>query len=224
MVTYGMVIDQQRCVRCHACTVACKSAHGTPAGVSWHHIVDQEYGTYPNATRLFLTSPCKQCDNAACLEVCPTGATYKRPDGIVLIDQSKCIGCKYCVLACPFGARQITSKVTGYFPEMPLTPLEQALYSQYPGAGVATKCTFCADIIDAGVAAGLKPGVDRDATPACVNTCPTEARIFGDLDDPSSAVALAARDAVPYQSNMGTQPKVTYRNGRLPPSKLAALG
>ena len=218
MVRYGMVIDNFRCVRCHACDVACKSENNTPPGVTWSVVHDREYGAYPNTQRAFLSRPCMQCENSPCLSVCPTGATYRRADGIIMIDQSKCIGCKYCVLACPYGARYVTPSMKGYFPQNGITAIEQQFNANFK-EGTVRKSTFCAPRIDPGEAKVLVPGVDRDATPACVIACPAEARIFGDLDDPNSDVSKAAREAQPFLGNMGTKPKVTYK-GLLPPSKI----
>jgi Fe-S-cluster-containing dehydrogenase component len=214
MTRYGMVIDAKRCVRCHACTVACKAENGTPASVSWHTILDEEVGTYPNTTRVFIPKPCYHCDNPACVTVCPTKASHVRSDGIVLIDYDKCIGCKYCIAACPYGVRVYMDKIEGYFPEVGLTALEQVKYAKFK-LNTVTKCTFCVDRVDSGVAKGLKPGVDRDATPACVITCPAKARIFGDLDDPNSEVSKAARVSQALLPHANTSPSVSY-TGTLP--------
>jgi len=217
-----MVIDLFRCVACQSCTVACKAENYTSAGVSWHRVMQQEYGTYPTARRSFVPMPCMHCDNTPCLKVCPTGATYKRNDGIVLVDYSKCIGCKYCMQACPYGARQFNDG-DAYFPEIGLTAFEKfggTLVEHVPGT--AEKCTFCAHRIDEGVKNGLKPGVDPEATPACVNACPTNARIFGDLDDSNSRISRIVKDyhAEPLRPEFGTRPSVYY----LPPSRSVIKG
>lgn len=222
MVRYAMVIDTFRCVRCHACTVACKAENYTPSGVYWHVILDREYRKYPNTTRRFLPKPCMHCENPPCVDACPTGASYKREDGIVLVDYEKCIGCKYCVAACPYDVRQYIEKVEGYFPEVGLTSLEEQGYQRHR-VNTVEKCTFCADRIDGGVKKGLTPGVDWEATPACVFTCPAKARIFGDLDDPNSVVSKAARHAQPLLPELGTNPKVLYI-GPLPPDVSVGLG
>jgi phenylacetyl-CoA:acceptor oxidoreductase subunit 1 len=208
MVHYGMVINLERCVRCHACTVACKKENQTPKGVSWHRILDSEYGKFPNSTRSFLPMPCMHCETAPCLEVCPTGATYRRPDGIVLVDYAKCIGCKYCMQACPYGARHFIDAIRGYYASG-VTDWEGEGYAQHQ-VGVVEKCTFCVHRIDAGVKAGLTPGVDREATPACVITCPTEARIFGDLDHENSDVSKLVAKASRVKEHLGTKPSVYY--------------
>lgn len=142
MTQLGWSIDLSKCVGCHACTVACKAENNTypqtsplivrngrAVAVNWRWVIYQENGRYPNPTRVFITSACNHCEEPACLKSCPVGAISKREsDGIVLIDQDKCIGCKYCIWACPYGAPQFnenTKKVE--------------------------KCTFCVHRIDAGL-------------------------------------------------------------------------
>ncbi len=208
MTHYGMVVDLYKCIACNTCAVACKVANGTPKGVLWRRVSHAEIGTYPNAKRAFVSHACMQCQNAPCLKVCPTGATYKRSDGIVMVDYSKCIGCKYCVAACPYDARNYVSNLQPYF-DTGLTTLEN---SPNMAAGVATKCTFCADKIDTGVKAGMTPGTDRGATPECVNACPTGALVFGDLDDPTTAVSKIMHNGNLQRllPEMGTDPSVYF--------------
>ena len=103
MSKYGMVMDLDRCIGCNACVIACKVEHNTAAGINFTKILEQETGTYPDAGRHFLPVMCNHCDDAPCIDVCPTRATYAREkDGIVLVDWDKCIGCGACVLACPY--------------------------------------------------------------------------------------------------------------------------
>ncbi len=128
-IQYGMLIDVRRCIGCHSCSVACKSEHDVPAGVhrSWVEYVEK--GEYPNASRSFLPRLCNHCSVPQCVSVCPTGATYKRPeDGIVIIDSGICIGCKYCIQACPYDARFLN-----------------------PHTGFADKCDFCAVRVSQGL-------------------------------------------------------------------------
>ena len=101
-MAYGMLIDLKKCVGCHACAVACKEAHGTPPGITRSHVKREFEGEYPDATMHIVPMLCMHCENPPCVEACPTeGATYKREDGIVVVDKEKCIGCKYCMMACP---------------------------------------------------------------------------------------------------------------------------
>ena len=108
-MAYGMLIDLKKCVGCHACAVACKEAHGTPPGITRSHVKREFEGEYPDATMHIVPMLCMHCENPPCVEACPTeGATYKREDGIVVVDQGRCIGCRYCHEACPFGTPHYT--------------------------------------------------------------------------------------------------------------------
>jgi Fe-S-cluster-containing dehydrogenase component len=211
MVHYGMVIDTKACIACQACHVACKMENSTQQGVLWTHVVQEESGKYPNTIRAVMPVLCNHCENAPCVDVCPTGASYRRPDGIVMIDANKCIGCRYCVQACPYGARTYIAEFTSYYPSRGPTLLEKFGYTKHK-VGVVEKCTFCTQRIDQGIKDGFKPGVDPEATPACVTTCIAYARTFGDLDDPTSAVArvIAERQATPLKAYLGTKPSVYY--------------
>lgn len=151
---YAMVIDLRKCVGCHACTVACKSENNVPLGVFRAQVEEGEYGKFPNVARYRLPRLCNHCENPTCVKVCPVKASYQLDDGTVLIDYDKCIGCKYCIAACPYGARFINKERHS-----------------------AEKCTYCHHRLEAGL------------QPACVNTCIGNARIFGDLNDPNSAVS-----------------------------------
>ena len=117
-MAYGMLIDLKKCVGCHACATACKGAHGTPPGVTRSRVERSFEGTYPDVRKTILPVLCNHCENAPCVEACPSGATTKREDGIVVIDKEVCIGCKACVSACPYGARYFYESETGYFGEL----------------------------------------------------------------------------------------------------------
>ena len=200
---YGMVINQQRCIGCDACTVACKQQNGTGPGIFWRKVVKNVVGKYPNAYYSFLPVLCNQCDDPACADVCPVGATAKQANGIVTIDSNKCIGCRYCQVACPYDARAfITSNTNGYFPGKGLNQYEKVMYPQHQ-TGTVEKCNFCADRLAQG------------EEPACVHTCPVQAMTFGDLDDPNSAVSklIAQRNPQPLKPEAGTSPKVFYIAG-----------
>lgn len=216
MVKWGMAIDLKRCVGCHSCTVACKAENFVRPGAFWNNVFDIEEGKYPNVKRVFLSRPCMHCENPPCVQVCPVGATYKRKDGIVKINYERCIGCRYCMVACPYGVRYFNwGKMTWYDTES--TPYEEFPYElryeeHRKQRGTVEKCTFCSHRIDEGNKKGLTPGVDWEATPACVNTCLGYARTFGDLDDPESKISklLATRKWIRLKEELGTRPKVYY--------------
>ena len=204
MPRYGMVIDLKRCYGCYACVMACKTANHTPPGVLWARLLQGEVGSYPNVVRQTLPVLCMHCDEPSCMEVCPTGATQKLDNGIVIVEKDKCMGCKYCIMACPYGARYSVEEWESYFPEgLPLTPYEEftrAAFEEKSGVGVATKCDFCLDRISEG------------KNPSCVEACPANARIFGDLDDPNSEVSILIKKERGQVLNpeLGNKPKVYY--------------
>jgi phenylacetyl-CoA:acceptor oxidoreductase subunit 1 len=150
------------------------------------------------------------CAEPPCVPACPTGASRQRADGIVWVAYDACVGCGYCAMACPYRARHLVHEPQSYFAEP--TPPEEA-GARPERRGVMTKCTFCKERVDDGLARGLRPGVDPDATPACAVACLTGAIVFGDLDDPASPVArrLAEGGAVPLLPECGTAPSVFYR-------------
>lgn len=211
MTKYGMVIDLARCLSCGTCMVACKAEHQLPPGVFWNRVLMKEYGTYPAVRRVVMPVLCNHCQEAACVEVCPSGATTKREDGIVVVDYDKCIGCRYCMMACPYGARHFHYTVSPYYPGQELTPSEK-MGSEQLQTGVVMKCTFCMEKIDEGLKKGLKPGVDREATPSCVNNCMGKARFFGDLEDPQSEVSqlIRTKRGAQLHPEFGTDPSVYY--------------
>ncbi len=194
----GMAIDLKRCIGCHSCTAACKLENATPPGVFWARVLEKESGKYPRAKRTFVPVLCNHCQDAPCLRACPSGATTQRGDGVVLVNQEKCIGFKACMEACPYEARFFLEEVGGYYPSG-LTPFEEVGYRRHQ-KGTVSKCTFCADR----VAKGLEP--------ACVQTCPSVARVFGDLDDPESEVSrlIRERNSMQLRPELGTQPSVYY--------------
>ncbi|RMF39290.1 MAG: 4Fe-4S dicluster domain-containing protein [Alphaproteobacteria bacterium] len=199
----GLVIDLDTCVGCHACAVACKEWNTQGYGVP---LSDQDpYGAEPSGTWLnrvhsyevrpqsgpaqivHFPRSCLHCEDAPCVTVCPTGASYKRvEDGIVLVDETRCMGCGICAWACPYGARE----------------LDEA-------AGVMKKCTLCVDRIY------NENLPEEDRVPACVRTCPAGARHFGDLSDPDSDVSrlVAERGGFDLMPEMETRPVNKY----LPP-------
>ncbi|OIN91822.1 MAG: 4Fe-4S ferredoxin [Comamonadaceae bacterium CG1_02_60_18] len=209
MTRWAMTADLRRCVGCQTCTASCKLTNATPPEVQWRRVLDMEFGTYPDVKRVFVPVGCQHCAEPPCMTVCPTLATKQRADGIVTIDYDLCIGCAYCIVACPYQARYKTPVATFAYG----TATESEKKNAHPERlAVATKCTFCVDRIDAGLAAGLKPGVDPAATPACVNSCIADALAFGDLDDPDSKVSklLAENQSFRMHEELGTQPGFHY--------------
>jgi len=207
---WGMVIDLRKCIGCSACTIACVAENKLPPGVVYRPVIDEEIGEYPNVTRKFLPRPCMQCDNPPCVPVCPVGATYKRADGVVAINYDQCIGCRYCVVACPYNARSFDAgeRYTDATPAvsavetLPAYEYGQAR-TRAEGAspvGNARKCHFCVHRLDAGM------------LPACVTTCIGRATYFGDTSDPESMVAelVGKPNVTRLKEELGTQPRVYY--------------
>lgn len=198
-VRWGVSVDLKRCIGCQTCTMSCKAENGTPPGVFWTRVVEREEGTYPLAYRVFMPLRCNHCSDPECVSVCPTGASYQRKqDNLVLVDQDMCIGCHACVTACPYQARFIPEDSTGYYGDIK-TPYEQVKYQRWQ-EGTAQKCTLCVHRIDK----GLKP--------ACVQSCPTSALTFGDLNDPTSDISRLIRSRPNFQPHpeLGTNPNVFY--------------
>jgi len=150
----------------------------------------------------FMPMPCMHCQMPACLKVCPTGATYQRADGIVLIDEKKCIGCRACMLACPYESRNFLWDIKTYFEGNQPTPFETIKQIGFE-KGTVVKCDFCISRITAG------------KKPACVETCPAQARHFGDLENPLSDVAslIIIHRGKQFREELGTNPSVFYIKG-----------
>jgi len=204
---WAMVIDQNKCTGCGYCVMACRAHNDVSPDITWNPLL--EAGQMGNKT-VYLPRPCMQCTKAPCVEVCPVKASYYRPDGIVMMDYDRCIGCRYCEVACPYGARSFNwDNFTGSNPAVP--EWGEPEVDRRP-RGVPEKCSFCYQRIDRGLALGLEPGVDMDATPACVSVCPVGARLFGDLNDPNSSVSKALRENPSYRlrEDLGTGPRVYY--------------
>lgn len=202
MPRWGMVFDLKRCIGCNACVVACKTENMLPEDTFFTRTFVAEVGSFPNVKRVYIPSLCNHCEDAPCERACPSGATYTRDDGIVMVDQEKCIGCSACAVACPYDNRTQFSKEKlerSYFGEGELASFEEPRTERWL-AGTVSKCDFCSRRIDNGL------------LPACVGACPTEARIFGDLDDPDSAPnkVLRQRNGTPPLPEKNTRPKVFY--------------
>jgi len=208
---WAFLMDTTTCVGCGRCVDACKLENHVPddgeINRTWVelHVVDAEGKvtvTSPDGGRegfagdetevpasirdaYFVPRTCMQCENPPCTWVCPVSATYRTQDGVVLVDENRCIGCGYCLVACPYGARYMV-------PAGETTPKGVA--------GVVDKCTFCYHRIT------------RGQLPACAEVCPVNARIFGDLDDPASAVSVAVTEkrVQVMKPSLGTRPRVYY--------------
>lgn len=197
---YGMVLNLKRCIGCDACAIACKQSNGTPPGIFWSHVVHREVGEFPTARVEYTPLLCMHCKNAPCVSNCPTGASVKEDNGIVHVIADKCIGCKQCIVVCPYQARtSVAHKPQSYFPAQGLTKKESVDFARFE-LGKVTKCNFCMDKVNAG------------EQPICAKTCPATARIFGDLDDPQSEAAklLRHREAKQLAPECGTDPSVYY--------------
>ena len=200
----ALVIDLNVCVGCHACVTSCKQWNTSgsagpldderpygadPTGTFFNRVQTWESGVFPATETIHFPKSCLHCEDPPCVPVCPTGASYKRKaDGIVLVDYDKCIGCKYCAWACPYGARELDET-----------------------RQVMTKCTLCVDRI---YDEKLPP---QDRRPACVSACPTGARLFGDVKDPDSDVSRAIRERGGYSlmPEWETQPANQYLPRRI---------
>jgi dimethyl sulfoxide reductase iron-sulfur subunit len=195
---YGMVIDLKRCIGCDACTIACRQSKGTARGILYGKIIKYEIGKYPDAKPAFLPLLCMHCAEPPCETACPTGATNKRDDGIVVIDAEKCIGCRNCVIACPYGARDSFRVRRTYF-DGKKTAFE-VVHEAAHAPGRVEKCDFCVSRIPEG------------REPACVAVCPGEARIFGDINDKKSKIGrlIAERDGRQLNRDFKTDPSVYY--------------
>ncbi len=211
---WGMVINLNTCIGCDYCVYACQAVNDVADDMRWNvHLLERT----ETGNEFHMTRPCLHCQDAPCAAVCPVGATYVRDDGIVIMDYDKCIGCRYCQVACPYGARSFNWGVRE--DENPYQTTWGTAEVERRPRGVVEKCTFCVHRIDRGLPLGLVPGIDRAATPACVNVCPVGARIFGDLNDPESPVsrAIATNPVFRLREDLGTEPNVYY----IPPEGMA---
>ncbi len=220
-VKWGMVIDLAKCIGCHACTVACVAENKLPPGVVYRPVLEEEIGTFPGVRRRFVPRPCVQCQNPPCVKVCPVTATYKIPQGVVVVDYRKCIGCRYCLVACPYSAR--TSDFGEWYtrrtPESNGRMLGKTAASQgyettpaaeygkkWPARGSgspignARKCHFCLHRVKVGM------------LPACVTSCVGRATFFGNRNDSESLLfsLLSSPRIFRLKEELGTKPAVYY--------------
>ena len=208
---YGMVIDLRKCIGCNSCTIACKQLHGTPPGIFYSHVNIYEDGKYPDARQKSLPVLCNHCDDPACVDVCPVGASQKQPNGIVTVDPNKCIGCRYCMAACPYNARYFNWTTPSYPPEA----LAHTYSPEEPWPtpkGVVMKCMFCAHRAREG------------QLPECATGCPMGAIYFGNENE--DAVTNGFGETLPFRKTLqnqggfrwkeelGTDPRVYYLPAR----------
>lgn len=208
---WGMVIDLRKCVGCNGCNIACITENKLPPGVTYRPVMTETVGTYPNVARRFIPRPCMHCEEPPCVPVCPVNATFKTPDGVVVIDYQTCIGCRYCITACPYSARSFDS---GFFygeqEGGDLQPYELLPSPEYglninraeggSPIGNTRKCHFCLH------------RVQKGELPACVLSCMGRATYFGDLNDPESLVSelVGQPNVMRLKEELGTKPKVYY--------------
>ncbi len=203
---WGMAVDTERCVGCWSCAVICKSENDVPLGMWWNRVLTDgdgldtpsvpDGGGEPGMSWVPLA--CQHCDDPPCEKVCPTGATFVNDEGVVLVNADDCIGCRYCMAACPYGVRNFNWGEPVRAPDF-----DYGMVEPRP-VGTVEKCTLCVH------------RVAEDQVPSCVWSCPLQARIFGDLNDPDSEVsrAIASRHGTRLLEEKGTHPKVYYLEPR----------
>ncbi len=224
MARYAMVINLKKCVGCSACGIACKNENNVPDGFFWANFQHKTTGTFPNVRYEIIPTLCNHCENAACVKACPVQAMHKDDNGLTLHDAERCIGCKACIMACPYGVisfndrpgherwrdseealvgatasgKEVTEKTGTPIPYY--NPDREKTYAGIRPKGIVEKCTMC----DHRIAEGEMP--------YCVDSCPAGARTFGDLDDPNSEVnrLLSKHRSFVLKPELGTKPKVFY--------------
>jgi molybdopterin-containing oxidoreductase family iron-sulfur binding subunit len=219
---WGMTIDLDRCNGCEACVVACRAENNVPTVgeedcakgrmMSWIRVERYWEGEFPEVKARFMPVLCQQCDEAPCEPVCPVYATYHSADGLNVQVHNRCIGTRFCANACPY-----TVRAFNWFDYKWDAPLEQQLNPEVTvrERGMMEKCTFCIQRIrgaQINAEDDKRPLKDGEVQPACAQSCPSEAIVFGDLDDPNSRTSRLAGSGRAFRllEDLGTKPKVVY--------------
>ncbi len=227
MTAFGMVIDLARCVACQSCTVACQAENNIPfaepdqdalgRSIFWNEVLtefDEHEDDYPHIQAEFIPRPCMHCRHPQCIKVCPVGATYQNEDGTVGQVYGRCIGCRYCTVACPYTVRYF-NWYRPKWPKLMISYLNPDV-SVRP-RGVVEKCVYCPQRVQKAkdeARAEDRPLRDEDLRKltACAQTCVADAITFGDYDDPESTISKLARSPRAFQllEDLGTEPKTIY--------------
>ena len=222
MTKFVRLIDQTRCIGCRSCVAACAVENYFTPDAPWNVMVEYEVGAYPAVKRIYNTMNCMHCEQPSCKAACDyvgAKAITKNAYGVVLVDYDKCIGCGYCAAVCPYGVPQLNTEVKPLTPGKGKIGSENIAYAdRHPThrkkAKVVEKCTFCWHKLEAAIHDGKEDRIGKDQayTPSCDIVCPTQARVFGDGDDPNSEVSkrIAATKAVQLKKQFGTGPQVYY--------------
>jgi len=222
MPKWGMVIDLDKCTGCGDCMAACKLENNVPVVspeeanssrvMFWMDMITTYEGEYPNVRTRRFPKPCFHCDNPPCTRVCPVHATYLNEEGLVGQIYSRCIGCRYCMAACPYTAKVFNWYEPTWDGDLDLCHNPDVSVRK---VGVVEKCSFCSHRLlkvreDAD--AEERPIADGEYNPACAESCPADAISFGDLDDRDSRVSQLAKSARAdkIMEDLGTDPKVIY--------------
>jgi molybdopterin-containing oxidoreductase family iron-sulfur binding subunit len=234
MVKYGMLIDLRRCTGCRACVQGCKAENNTGKDIFWMYVFKREVGHYPNVNIKTMPRPCQHCDNAPCVKVCPVGARYKSETGAVFTDSERCVGCRYCQVACPYGVNYFNWKhpeANQYFNyqdnegsdiygSADIKALAGGAIAPMRNPELDEKAGAENRMVAGG---GHNDGVmekctfcvqrtDKGLDPACVANCPTFVYTFGDLEDPDSEISkqIAINNTFHLLEHIGTKPSVYY--------------
>jgi molybdopterin-containing oxidoreductase family iron-sulfur binding subunit len=213
-VKFGYALNLSICIGCRKCSEAChkENNHDRPSGNSYIRVFEMQGGSndfehanvnythaVPKKDKYYMPVQCQQCDRPPCVNVCPVDATWKEQDGIVVIDYNWCIGCRYCEAACPYHARRF-NWTKPQVPAEEITPVQAYLSNRVRPQGVMEKCTYCLHRSRAG------------RLPACLESCPTGARVFGNLLDPESEIrwVLSNKRVFVLKEELGTKPSFFY--------------